>query len=156
MVSGEAETITSSNVRNSPAKHPVPVQNSAKTCSSNTPLPKINNTVRKQIFGSRGSLHDENSYPINLQNSRCSMRADTTEDSSFPDKRFESTHAITAQSAGLSIYGINIRCLVSHLSVLIQQLHVHEPDIAFIQETWLDVSVSSISIPGYKIIARRD
>ena len=64
--------------------------------------------------------------------------------------------SVSSENHSFTIYSINIQCLFAHLSELCCQLQEHEPDIVFIQETWLDASTESFTVPGYKIIARRD
>ena len=54
------------------------------------------------------------------------------------------------------IYSLNIRCLLAHLDELTSFLNDHRPHIVFLQETWLEESVSDIKIPGYTTISRRD
>ena len=54
------------------------------------------------------------------------------------------------------IYSINIRCLLSHLAELKFHLNKHRPHIVLIQETWLNESIESVAIRGYRTISRRD
>ena len=54
------------------------------------------------------------------------------------------------------IYSINIRCLLSHLAELEFHLIKHRPHIVLIQETWLNESIESVAIRGYRTISRRD
>ena len=54
------------------------------------------------------------------------------------------------------IYCINIRCLLKHLAELEFHLEAYKPHVVFIQETWLNASVESISILNYRTISRRD
>ena len=56
----------------------------------------------------------------------------------------------------VSIFSINIQCLLAHIDELICQLNVHRPHIVFLQETWLDPTTENISIPGDKQVSRRD
>ena len=60
------------------------------------------------------------------------------------------------QSRHFTIYSINIRCLLAHLSELHYHLDLHKPDLVFVQETWLNSSIENICVPGYVILSRRD
>ena len=54
------------------------------------------------------------------------------------------------------IYCINIRCLLSNHAELCYQVKVLTPHVILLQETWLNASIEEISIPGYRILSRRD
>ena len=56
----------------------------------------------------------------------------------------------------ISIYCINIQCLLAHLPELQAHLDLHQPHIVLIQETWLDESVEHVYVSGYVIVSRRD
>ena len=62
--------------------------------------------------------------------------------------------ASTSQS--LSIYSINIRCLLAHVAELSFHLSVHKPHIVLIQESWLNKSIEHVSIANYSLLSRRD
>ena len=53
------------------------------------------------------------------------------------------------------IYCINIRCLLKYLAELKFHLEAYKAPIVFIQETWLNQSVESVSIQNYRTISRR-
>ena len=50
----------------------------------------------------------------------------------------------------------NIQCLLAHLEELIIHLNLHRPYVVLLQETWLDESVSHVTLPGYQLVSRRD
>ena len=56
----------------------------------------------------------------------------------------------------ISIYLINIQCLLARLPELNCHLEEYRPHIVCIQETWLDESTEDIKIPGYICCSRRD
>ena len=51
---------------------------------------------------------------------------------------------------------INIRCLLKNLAELICHVEFLRPQLILLQETWLDASVESISLPNYHVVSRRD
>jgi hypothetical protein len=57
---------------------------------------------------------------------------------------------------GILVYSVNIRCMLSNLQLLLNQLEQHRPHIVLIQETWLDKSVEKIAVVGYTEVSRRD
>ena len=63
---------------------------------------------------------------------------------------------LTKCKNGISIYLINIQCLLARIPELIAQLELHQPHVVCLQETWLDASSKNVDIPGYEIISRRD
>ena len=61
-----------------------------------------------------------------------------------------------SKKSDISIYSINIRCLLKNKTELEAQLAKLKPQIVMLQETWLDASVEDVRIHGYRIISRRD
>ena len=59
-------------------------------------------------------------------------------------------------SQSLSIYSINIKCLLAHLAELSFHLSVHKPHIVLIQDSWLNKSIEHVSIANYTLLSRRD
>ena len=57
---------------------------------------------------------------------------------------------------GVSVYLVNIRSVIAHLTELCFHLETHRPHVVCIQETWLDQTVKNITVPGYEIVSRRD
>ena len=57
---------------------------------------------------------------------------------------------------GVSIFSINIQCLLAKLAELIYHLKVHRPHVVLIQETWLDPTTKDVQIAGYVEVSRRD
>jgi len=57
---------------------------------------------------------------------------------------------------GISVYSVNIQCLLARVAELEYQLEMHRPHIVLIQETWLNNSVHDVQISGYEVVSRRD
>lgn len=53
-------------------------------------------------------------------------------------------------------YNINIKCLLSHLGEIQHHLDVYNPHVVFFQETWLNISIEEVPIPGYRCLSRKD
>ena len=47
---------------------------------------------------------------------------------------------LTKCKNGISIYLINIQCLLARIPELVAQLELHQPHVVCVQETWLDAS----------------
>ena len=56
----------------------------------------------------------------------------------------------------ISIFLINIQCLMARIHELSFHLEKHKLDIVCIQETWLEESIEDPRIPGYEVCSRRD
>ena len=63
---------------------------------------------------------------------------------------------VQSNSPSLTIYCINIRCLLAHKGELEYQLGVYKSHIVLIQETWLNNSIENVQLLGYTLIKRRD
>ena len=57
---------------------------------------------------------------------------------------------------GVTIFSINISCLLAKLAELIYHLEVHRPHAVLIQETWLDPTTKDVQIARYTVVSRRD
>ena len=69
------------------------------------------------------------------------------------------THApISSQinSQPFTIYSINIRCLLKHLSELCDYVNIFAPHIVLVQESWLNASIENVNIPNYQVLSRKD
>ena len=64
----------------------------------------------------------------------------------------------TFEDLGFTVYFVNARSVISAEKrvLLSADLEVRRPDIVGITETWLDESVESLDIPGYRQVSRRD
>ena len=60
------------------------------------------------------------------------------------------------QAQSISIYCINIRCLLKHKPELELNLARLRPHIVLLQETWLNASVEHVRVHGYTEVSRRD
>jgi len=56
----------------------------------------------------------------------------------------------------VSVYTVNIQCLLARLQELNFQLEMHRPHVVLIQETWLDDTTEAVTIPNYNVVSRRD
>jgi len=56
----------------------------------------------------------------------------------------------------VSVYSVNIQCLLARVQELNYQLELHQPHVVLIQETWLDDSTEAVKIPNYNVVSRRD
>jgi len=56
----------------------------------------------------------------------------------------------------LSVFFINIQCLLAHIAELCHHLEIHQPHVVCLQETWLDASHKEINVAGYRVCSRRD
>jgi len=61
----------------------------------------------------------------------------------------ESNASTAKASEGVSVYCMNIQCLLARLPELSYHLEIQQPHVVCIQETWLDLSVKDVAIPGY-------
>ncbi len=60
-------------------------------------------------------------------------------------------------SDSVTIWSVNLQGAAdSTLAVLHAHLEVKRPHLLLVQETWWDISVGSVPIPGYSIVSRRD
>ena len=57
---------------------------------------------------------------------------------------------------GISVYTVNIQCLLARVAELEYQLEVHRPHVVLIQETWLCKEIKDVQIYDYVVISRRD
>ena len=73
---------------------------------------------------------------------------------SMPMKR--DTEGINNSLHGISVYLVNIQCMLARLPELCHHLENEHPHVVCIQETWLDQSVKDVNVPGYTVCSRRD
>ena len=78
-------------------------------------------------------------------------------ESSLQNNSLELNSVSSKGKAEISIYLVNVQCLLARLPELIMHLETHRPHIVCVQETWLDESTKEIpEIPGYSKCSRRD
>ena len=56
----------------------------------------------------------------------------------------------------VSIYSLNVQCLLAHLTELAFHLELYTPHVLLLQETWLNQSHEDVVIEGYELVSRRD
>ena len=98
-----------------------------------------------------------------LQSNRCPFRFEISQQqfggssTDMVSGQSEAKMSGTRESSqSLSVYCINIRCLLAHAAELSYQLAIFNPHIVLIQESWLNKSVESVSLPNYMQISRHD
>ena len=56
----------------------------------------------------------------------------------------------------VSVYSLDVQCLLTHLAEVSFHLVLYCPQVAMFQATWLDASHEDVIIPGYELVSRRD
>ena len=76
--------------------------------------------------------------------------------SPLPHVSLRKTSRSNVRKEAVLIYCINIRYLLKYLAELEFHLEAYRPHIVFVQETWLNGSVESVTVQNYRTISRRD
>ena len=120
-------------------------------------LALLRRSVPKQHRTLPGTSPGESGDTVSDTSNMCKPQGVSNDKPDIISKCTPKKNALNSTNLGeVSVYTVNIQCLLARMHELILQLEAHRPHVVLIQETWLDNTVESVTIPGYIVVSRRD